>query len=503
LADTIRLTTWNLYADAKAAPSANTITAAAETLKITDPDVILLQGIADWQFCSQLAQELKPAAYNVLVCSSFHTGATNQPQVAVLAKPKAYFAWSEAWQSTDSSAGGYAFVALQFAGQRLGFFSALVNGPADPAQAAEQLSRQVTTVRNWTMNRVQALIVATSFGENPKEVTSASEQTLRALRQAGFVDGLLSSEQIITFKPKRAQPGLAADRLYLEPSTFAGNVRVIPSAAFQHQPLTCDLELDPTKAAAAWVTSALETAATQRAAASISPNNAASRSWTPWWTALIGGAAFATLLILWLTRRRLLLPPAPTPALLPNSFEPGQQKPSSFTVVMAPHSGTGPQPDPTAASSAPHPVIHLEGPSATQTQSGAWQQRALAAEHRAEQAHAVIRRRLLPHLREWLKHFMVRKLVTDREQLLEAQQAATRRALVVDERLARIELQIKEQNLAYSRRIEELVCELASAKEENRELIRQRIAQVRAEMEAARAKLMAQATETEGSQPDP
>ena len=143
------------------------------------------------------------------------------------------------------------------------------------------------------------------------------------------------------------------------------------------------------------------------------------------------------------------------------------------------------------------------GSGTTQTQSAIWQQRALAAEHRAEQAHAVIRKRLLPHLSEWLKHFLFRKLITDRERLLEAQQAATRKALVVDERLARIEQQIKEQNLAYTRRIEELMCELASAKEENRELIRQRIAQVRAEMEAARAKLLAEATEPEGKQQGP
>jgi hypothetical protein len=511
--DTIRITTWNLRSEAKAAPTVSQINAAAETLKTLDPDVILLQGIPNWQFCNELAEALKPNAYNVLACSSFRSEVTNRPQnqVAVLAKSKGYFSWSESWQTAGSAPGGYAFAALQLGNQRLGFFSAQINSPIEGAHAGEQVSRQAASVRNWTMNRVQALLVAASFDGKANEVTAASEQALRALRQAGFVDGLsrLPPELRITFKPTHAQPGFAADCVYLEPSTFAGNVRVAPSAAFEHQPLTCDVELDPTKAAAAWVASAMETAATQRAAAleshSPSPNDpsgsAVVRSLMPWWIALIGGAVLATLLFFWLMRKRLLLPPASTPALLPNSFDPDQQTPSSFTVVLAPHSGTGARPAPAASGLAPHPVIHLERPGATQTQSAAWQQRALAAEARAEQAHTIIRGGLLPHLRDWLKHFLVRKLASDRARLLEAQQAATRKAQVVDERLAKIELQIKEQNIAYGRRIEELLCELASAKEENRELIRQRIAQVRAEMEAARAKLMAQARQSEAENP--
>jgi hypothetical protein len=507
-ADTIRVTTWNLHAEAKAALTASQITATAETLKSVDPDVILLQDVPDWQFCKQLVQALQPAEYNVLVCSAFGSGVTNQVQrqVAILAKAKSYFSWSEISQRPGGGRGGYAFAALQFGAQRLGFFSVKSSTPSEAAQIAEQISKQSAAVRNWTMNRVQALLVAASFEVKTNELTAASEQTIRVLRPAGFVDGLsrLPVEQRVTFKPAGTQPGSAADWVYVEPSTFPGNIRVVPSTAFEHQPLTCDLELDPTKAAAAWVTSAMETAAMQRSGPSASQKDAsrpAAQSWTNWWVALIGGAAVATVLLLLLTRRRLPLPPAPVHALLPNSFEPGQQTtPSSFTVVLAPQSATGARPDPVASGSAPHPVFHVDGPGATQTQSAVWQQRALAAEQRAEQAHAVIRKGLLPHLSEWLKHFLFRKLVTDRERLLEAQQAATRKAVVVDERLARIEQQIKEQNLAYTKRIEELVCELASAKEENRELIRQRIAQVRAEMEAARARLIARATEPEGKQ---
>ena len=70
---------------------------------------------------------------------------------------------------------------------------------------------------------------------------------------------------------------------------------------------------------------------------------------------------------------------------------------------------------------------------------------------------------------------------------------AARKAPTLDTRLARIEAQIQQQNQAYIQRIEELNRELAAAREENRELIRERIAQVKAEMEAARARVLAEA----------
>ena len=104
----------------------------------------------------------------------------------------------------------------------------------------------------------------------------------------------------------------------------------------------------------------------------------------------------------------------------------------------------------------------------------------------------MIRAGLIPHLRHWLKQKLVRRLITDRAQLMETQQVATLKALAVEERLARIEQQIQRQTSAYQERIEALTRELIVAKEENRELIRARIMQVKAEMAAARARLLVQ-----------
>ena len=63
----------------------------------------------------------------------------------------------------------------------------------------------------------------------------------------------------------------------------------------------------------------------------------------------------------------------------------------------------------------------------------------------------------------------------------------------MDERLSRIELQLQQQNQTYERRIERLNKELAAAKEESRALIRAQIAAVKAEMQTARARLLAEA----------
>jgi archaellum component FlaC len=87
----------------------------------------------------------------------------------------------------------------------------------------------------------------------------------------------------------------------------------------------------------------------------------------------------------------------------------------------------------------------------------------------------------------------VSKLLSDRTHLLATQQAATLQALAVHDRLNRIETQIQQQQQAYEQRIDALTRELLAAKEENRQLIRAQIDQVKAEMEATRSRIRASA----------
>jgi hypothetical protein len=70
--------------------------------------------------------------------------------------------------------------------------------------------------------------------------------------------------------------------------------------------------------------------------------------------------------------------------------------------------------------------------------------------------------------------------------LLATQQAAALKLLTVDERLAKIERQIQQIHREYEQRIDGLLKDLITAKEENRELIRAKIALLKAEMEKGR-----------------
>ena len=150
-------------------------------------------------------------------------------------------------------------------------------------------------------------------------------------------------------------------------------------------------------------------------------------------------------------------------------------------IVIAPRHGE------TAGSAADHPpVVHIESPDAA-THARMWQRRAEEAERRAERATELAKQGLMGHLAEWLKGRLVQRLASDRAQLIDTQNVATQKMQIVDERLSKIESQLQSRYRAYEQRITELEKELDEAREENRELIRAKIAQVRAEMEKDRA----------------
>ena len=99
-----------------------------------------------------------------------------------------------------------------------------------------------------------------------------------------------------------------------------------------------------------------------------------------------------------------------------------------------------------------------------------------------------MREGVIANLSRWMKEKLVRRLVADRAELLATQQAAALKVLAVDERLSKIEREIRERNQDYEKRIDDLMKELAVAREENRELIRAKISLVKAEMERERLK---------------
>jgi len=270
-----------------------------------------------------------------------------------------------------------------------------------------------------------------------------------------------------------------------------------PESALAHSPVTVELDLSappvatPVKIAVAEISPPVVPVATNRAIESVSTAAPAivptAANTNTWW--LVGGALGALLLlaIFWRMARRsgaraAVLVPVKSGRAMENSpaFPRGQMAVKQQRLTTATFAAATNVDKPT--------VINIAATGATQTQSENWQQRAQAAERRAEEAATALQTGLLPHLSRWLKEKFVHRLAADRAQLLETQRAAALKILAVDERLAKVETELKQRYRVYERRIDELLKELAVAKEENRELIRAKIALVKAEMEKERAR---------------
>jgi len=533
-AQSLRVTTWNLQPPvartnaAVASAAGIRISSAAAALRKLNPDVILLQQVTDWAMCDALAEALKPASYNVVVCSAFREARTNtlrKQQVAILAKPKAraYFSWSEPWRNVGAPAaqGGLAFAAFRVGNQRVGVFSVQAGTPtgaaagkkrATPASgdrltaAIRQLLTQVRSVNNWLTNQVRVCVVGGTFGLAAGQTKALEDMPLQMLQDAGFADACqnLTTADRATMRARAGQTGPIADYIFTQPAGCATNPSILHVAVSRRYPVTCDVIPGPPVTAAAPMPR-VEPALGRKpyptpdqapqAKASPKPDettsalppsgNSASR--LPW-LATAGGGMAALAALLWIVARRKKSLPPVGPALLTA----GGEAPSGYTMVLTSQSASEtafPNGQPGRAA---HPLIRVEAFETTHTQTELMRRRALAAEQRAERADAVIRAGLIPHLGHWLKQNLVRRLISDRTRLLETQEAAARKAMAVEQRLARIEQQIQQQDRVYQNRIEELTRELHAAKEGNCELIRARIAEVKAERATARARLMAQ-----------
>lgn len=471
-ADTLRVTSLNLLG----ATNTSVVSESAEALKRLDPDIILLQGVKDWKFCYELSALLKPSQYFVLICSAFSGDSANN-QAAVLSKYKGYFSWAQSWGTeTLKQPGGFVFAALDVKGRKAGFFSAVLGQSYDPA-LLQPLLEQARTAANWEANRVQAMSIA--LGVPSGFAASTTSNIVANLTQQGYSDAFAA------FRFGAAERSSAvADWYLVQSSIFPDRPTLSQILSSSHSALTCDLELDPAKAASGWTGRAEEL---QRLAAENlkrqqslaeaernvvqTPVKPASESWQRW--SLIAGG-FVLLAVgcgVFLSRRPIR---TGDPRLIPENLEHAM----TYTVVV--DSPAGP------ASTVVNSVLPDESASA-------WQQRAVTAEAKAAQANYVLRKKLSGKLADWLKQKFIARLVSERKQMLATQQDAALRAINVDERLAKIESQIQLQTRNYQQKIDELTLELQAAREENRELIRARIAQVKLEMEAVRARMMAEA----------
>lgn len=511
-AQTLRVTSWNLANASETQDRSVLIEQAAATLSSLNPDVILLQGVQDWKMCEQLADSLKSGAYDVVICSAVHDtspGVPDQMQVAILSKQKAYFSWSEAWQSPKHGplGRGLAFAAIQAGTHRLAFFSALLSNQEPLGTPEKQILGGIDSIGQWETNQVQTFVIAASFDAAGQRSPKALRRAAAAFDHAGFVDSTeeLPTEARATVRPRMNLESGVADGIFVGPMAFPIHARISATPFVDHYPTTCELELDPDKAALEREIRA-EGRRDRRARIELSAEQ------TAYWAGGVLGFAMVIGIVIRLRVKRRR--PASTPPVMgpPARVPRVTAHPPLRPIIFANSQPKSTVANPPAAALRARPVLRLQSspklkpePTASLSDTAALgPEQALAreqdiAKHEKPIPHVVLSREpgvrlgVIKELSGWLKHKLVRKLVTDRARLMEAQQLATRMANTLDTRLARIEAQIQQQNQAYTHRIEELNKELAAAREENRELIRERIAQVKAEMEAARARVLAEA----------
>jgi hypothetical protein len=131
----------------------------------------------------------------------------------------------------------------------------------------------------------------------------------------------------------------------------------------------------------------------------------------------------------------------------------------------------------------PLPLIGAtSGETADPTDS--WQQRALAAEQKVEEAHAAIRAGVLAQLKEK----MVTNLASQREEMLEIQRSAAAELAELDQRLNELHAPMQERLRVYETRITDLEKALAAKGDENRELIKAKIEMTRKQLETERSR---------------
>ena len=231
----VRVATWSF--EAGAATNRAALKAAAAELSQLHPEVILLDGVRDWQMCDTLAHALKPADYRVLVCSAFRAPGSDAPapaQVAILSRHKAYFSWSEAWR-VEGPAGGFAFAAVQLGNKRVGFFSTRTGQGAalsatNAAALKQQWAQTVNTFGSWVDNRLEAVVVGTG------EAGTASGE---ARLTTQLLAGPLARPEVATGPEWQAQRPAAA-----KPVALAADAQKPPAVILNGAHAAYALDLD-------------------------------------------------------------------------------------------------------------------------------------------------------------------------------------------------------------------------------------------------------------------
>jgi len=195
----IRVVSWNMKWFPGGSPTATgdkkreQMAAAQEALKGIDPDIVLLQEVADYKAVEELVSVLND--FKVQVVSTFQ----GRPQnLAIATRLPTVGAWFDRWAHTGATEPprGYAFAAIELPDKRLllayslhlkSNLGQLEENIAKRTESAQQfLEHAAGMVADYGKERRVALLVGGDFNTSSDDEQFAAEATLKMFRQSGL-----------------------------------------------------------------------------------------------------------------------------------------------------------------------------------------------------------------------------------------------------------------------------------------------------------------------------
>jgi len=263
---TIRITTWNLQwfpnGSANEAPTEQQnqrIKEAADVLSPTNPDIVLLQEVRDYDACARLGEAIALGIYHVAICSAFKEPfqrGLGKQQVAILSKYQAQAAWVEPWKSMNGvdPPRGFAFAWFKIGNKDIGVYSLhlksnlIVHGDREAETAKNirkrevaitQLLTHIHDVIGTTMPTIKSVVIGGDFNTNHDQAMFSAERTLDSLTGAGYHSGFeeLSLSQRVTHPSSHGFPGATFDFIFAKNLTVSQPI-VTHTNASDHWPVT-------------------------------------------------------------------------------------------------------------------------------------------------------------------------------------------------------------------------------------------------------------------------
>ena len=438
----LKLISWNAQSFTNVADRTSTVEARVNSavfhLKSQNPDIVFLQGIPDWKTAESVAKNLGDN-FRVVVASTFGENAGGN--VAVLSHLDAGLSWPTEWEPSgeESVPGGYAFATLRSGDHWLAVHSVQFPDTVLAKEQRERAMRQLLTsiagLQEWRTNRPNAYLVAGTVNTDPEESSRTGESTLDLQEKAGFTSAFLdlTKPERLTLRAKAEYDATTADYILADSGGFLKPAEVFPSIISDHAMLAVEWDIEATMPEPAPVVTLADT------------SNQLFGVELKWWVAGLGGVVVLMLLTLLFRRPKTV-------------FDPAHALPSS--------SGDN--------------ILFLKDDEKAPNKDGG---DPLLSEKE--------RKKMRPHMLRWLKEHFVGSLVSQRQELMNAQHEAAKQADELGKRVEQMQTQLISRIKTAESRVEELESELALAKNENRELIQANLLLAQRELEEARRKMKA------------